>query len=90
MQNTLSFFQNLNISRDEFQSIKDGLDCMDLKEATRCVELLVLYGYPKTEIRDLILVNPQILLYSPTLLEEKLKTLGDDIEDKLKNDPFLI
>ena len=90
MQNTLSFFQNLNISRDEFQSIKDGLDCMDLKEATRCVELLVLYEYPKAEIRDLILVNPQILLYSPTLLEEKLKTLGDDIEDKLKNDPFLI
>lgn len=90
MQGKLKFFQNLNINQEEYHNIKDGLDCMDVSEATKCIELLVLYGYPKSELRDLILINPQILLYSPAILETNLKNLGADIEEKLKNNPFLI
>ncbi len=90
MQNILSFFQELNVTRNEYLDIKDGLDCMDTLEATECINLLCKYGYPKNEIRDLILVNPQILLYSPATLGSKLEELGDDIENKLKDDPFLI
>ena len=90
MQNILAFFQELNITHNEYIDIKDNLDCMDLKEAIKCVELLCKNGYPKSEIRDLILVNPQILLYSPAVLEIKLKQLGSDIEDILQDNPFSI
>ena len=67
-----------------------GLNIVDLKKAEDCIYYLIKYGYPQDDIGLLLAVNPSILMYEPKQLEKKLKTLGDDIEDVLKNDPFAI
>lgn len=54
------------------------------------LELVIKYGYPSRDIGLLMQVNPSFLLLSEKTLECKLVALGEDVEAKLKENPFLI
>ena len=54
------------------------------------IEVLCQYGFPIEDVDMLIFSNPAILLTSPEDLSEDLASLGDNVEEILKEDPFAI
>ncbi|MBO4569876.1 MAG: hypothetical protein J5689_01505 [Clostridia bacterium] len=70
-------------------TICPGLEFLDIVKAKDCLIALVKMGYPKEDLGLLIAANPSVLLFNPTDLEVKLKSLGD-VSETLKADPFII
>lgn len=66
------------------------LEIIDGERAIECAKTVVDAGYPKIDIDGLIFSNPGFLANDPDSLKEKLKKLGEQVEEKLKADPFLI
>lgn len=54
------------------------------------INVLCEYGFPIEDVDMLIYSNPAILLTSPEDLSEDLASLGENVEEILKNDPFAI
>ena len=67
-----------------------GLNIVDKEKAAECLNVLVKNGYPKEDVGLLIVANPGILMYEPVALGKKLASLGGDIEEILKDNPFAI
>ena len=67
-----------------------GLDIVDYSKARNCVIALIERGYPSDDVGLLLAVNPAILLYNPKTLATKLADINGNIEEVLKNDPFII
>lgn len=69
------------------------LEDLELSDALVNLNLVVEYGYPADEISYLISVNPSFLCRNSQDLRDDLISLANsitDIEEALKNDPFLI
>ena len=66
-----------------------GLDIVDTDKAFECVLILVDAGYPKEDLKYLLALNPSIMLYNPADLKEIVEKF-EDIEETLKNDPYVI
>lgn len=54
------------------------------------IALVVNKGYPQDDIDSLIYANPSFLVSLPETLAINLNNISGDIEEQLKNDPFLI
>ena len=54
------------------------------------IDVLCEYGFPIEDVDMLIFSNPAILLTSPEDLSEDLASLGSNVEEILKEDPFAI
>ena len=67
-----------------------GLDEISSEDALQNINLVVQAGYPEEDIGTLIALNPNFLFYDYKQLAKTLFTLGDDIEETLKNEPFLL
>ena len=70
-------------SYPEFNSV-------EYKKVIENAKIVVDYGFPVEELDYLILVNPGFLLSNTDVLEQILIELGDNIAEKLKNNPLLI
>ncbi|MCQ2382456.1 MAG: hypothetical protein MJ060_01255 [Clostridia bacterium] len=66
------------------------LDEISSEDALQNINLVVQAGYPEEDIGTLIALNPNFLFYDYKQLAKTLSTLGDDIEETLKNEPFLL
>lgn len=75
---------------DELVEFCPKLDFADTKRISTNISLLVTRGYPECDLKELFLINPQILVYDNKKLLQKLINLGDDIEDKIKSNPKII
>lgn len=83
----------LDMSQEEIDNCYTfcpGLDIVDPDKVVENINLLIHHGYPQDDVGILLSVNPGIMMYEPSDLDKKLSSLGPDIEEVLKNDPFAI
>lgn len=74
----------------ELVSQVPGLEIISFERAIKNINAVVDKGYPKEDIDFLISANPGFLCNDVNYLNQILDSLGEDIEEKLKEDPFLI
>ncbi|MCQ2382090.1 MAG: hypothetical protein MJ054_02180 [Clostridia bacterium] len=92
-ENLYKYFTKVGFTDDEIEFLCIGypeLETLSAKQAFTNISILVQAGYPEDDIQTLIAMNPGFLLNEPAELAQKILTLGDDIEESLKNDPSLI
>lgn len=91
-----NLLNNLNFSNDEIEnlvSIAPVLDTISIECATTNLNLLVAYNYPADDLSYLIAMNPGFLCRDAIELRNDLEQISidyDNVEEALKNDPFLI
>ena len=89
----LNYFKDLGLTPDDVKLILESapeiLDMTD-DEIIKNIELVIDYGYPRNDIGTLVQVNPSFIISSYELLDDLLRAIGDDLEEKLKDNPFLI
>jgi hypothetical protein len=89
----ITIFNEFGIMGDEIENLIQlcpGLQIVDASKVYKCINILINAGFPKDDVSSLIYINPSFMMYQPVDLDEKLKSIGGDIEEKLKNDPFII
>ena len=88
----LEYLRKLKLSISEVDSVcenfPDVLE-MNLSEIEEKIELVISLGYPREDISSLVAVNPTFLSSSVNDLRETLMAL-DDVEEALKENPFII
>lgn len=91
-----NFLLKLDLTEDEIKSIEEiapMFEVTTLKEFIDDMMLLIEYGYPEEDISSLLLANPNIFVLSAESLRkelDKIKEKNGDVEEALKEDPFLI
>lgn len=75
---------------DDLVQLCPGLQIVDASKARQCIISVIKAGYPEYDISSLIYENPSFMMYEPNVLVSKLKSIGGDIERKLKDNPFII
>ena len=87
------YLKELGLSVDEVESVLNGdaglNACLD-NDIIANIELVISFGYPRSDMDVLILANPSFLLSSRETLEASLKAIKGDIEEALKENPYLI
>ncbi len=76
-----------------FEEILDmcpGLDIVDTEKVLKNLTILVNFGYPKTDIGTLIILNPKFLVYNPKIFIQKLSMISGNIEEEIKKNPYII
>ncbi len=92
----VDYLLSLDLTKSEVKSLANVaplFEYLTLDELLEHENLLIKYGYPKVDIPALILVNPNLFVMESSFLEEALKKIKKqtgDIEDALKNDPYII
>lgn len=89
----VEFLKGIDFTKDEIDllvNICPELEIIDGDRAIESANVLVACGYPQDDIETLIRVNPNVLIYDPKDLQQKLINLGGDIEEIIKKDPFII
>ena len=81
-------FENEDI--ENLLNICPALADIDFDFAFKNIYSVVQKGYPIEEIDSIIAVNPAFLTADNKTLEKDLKAISGNIEEALKNDPFLI
>lgn len=69
------------------------LDYTSLQEFKQNACVLIEFGYPKEDLIELLMINPNIFASDAQALQKELALLKHkfgDIEDALKNNPFCI
>lgn len=81
----------LDASEVEFLLTDNALleSCTD-EDIIANINLVISYGYPKADMATLLMVNPHFLLLSKETLEASLKAIDGDVEEALKENPYLI
>lgn len=93
MNNVYNILTSYGLSNEEIDEIIDfcpALDIVDAERILKNIAILEQFGYPSEDMDTYILTNPKFLIYAPQELIKKLSSLGGDIEEKLKNNPYLI
>jgi len=96
MEQAISFLKRFRFDDSEIQSIFNICDMIQHTKVDEMVDncnLLVKFGFPKTELDFLIKSNPQFLVLDAKSLERNLKDLvknGEDLEELLLSNPYLI
>ena len=67
-----------------------GLLCRDFDTIVKCVATVTAYGFPKSEIPELIMLNPNFLLNNPQTIAKNLSLIKNDIEYTLLTNPYII
>ena len=89
----VELLKSFNMNKEDIDTcflVCPELNSTDYKNAFLNTELLDIYGYPEYEVGTLLLLNPQILTIDPKELNKKLKSLGDNVEFMIKNNPFFV
>ena len=89
----IKFLNSLSIDNEEIEGLIKlcpGLEIIDTERAITNVKLLVKAGYPLSDVSSIIYINPGFLTNDPTELSKTLIAIGDDLENKLNENPFLI
>lgn len=92
----IKFIKKYGISEleiDDMLNIAPMLEVQSFEDFMANCTLLVKYGYPKIDLDVLLLSNPNIFAISKKDLEAELKELKSkygDIEEILKENPFII
>ncbi len=87
------FLRDLDFTEEDISelcSFTPGLEIISFERAEKNIKAVVSSGFPKEDIDGLIFSNPGFLCNDPDYLKEKLKTLGKNVEEALKNDPMQI
>lgn len=87
------YLMSLGIEAEDIDTLREsvpGLDIIGFERAKKNISLVEEFGYPSEDISSLIYANPGFLCNDPKVLKEKLILLGENIETKLNDDPFLI
>ena len=87
-----NFLRAHGFDDDDVQFLVDG--CHELEQvfaetALKNISIVLRAGYPEDDIGMLIGANPNFLLGSPEHIEQILSNL-ENVEETLKNDPYLI
>jgi len=88
----VDYLLNLGVTEDDIENIlkSNNFELVEFKQIRECINLLIVYGYPKEDVSTLLSVNPYIMFYNPTNLEKLLIGLSPNLEEKLKENPYLI
>ena len=92
----VNYLINLELEPIEIKSlvnIAPLFEDLTLEEFLDSENLLIKYGYPKEDISALLLANPSIFTIDSYFLEDELKKIKKqtgDVEEALKNDPYII
>jgi len=96
MENIKDLLKSLDVTEEDYMELLQicpGLEIADNDKMMACVDVVVKYGYPKEDLDSLILINPSFLMWEPKDLENRIKhimLICDNLEDKLKEDPYII
>lgn len=91
-----NFFKELKFDDGEIETLVEQspvLEELSVDEASENLNILISFGYPVDDLTYIIAMNPGFLCRNSEELKNDLKKLAseyDDIEQVLKNDPFLI
>ena len=92
MDNIIKYLQSLGLVPVEIINTiltEQGLKVIDEKQAMQNVELVIKLGYPREDISTLISINPSFLVRTKKTILDALEGI-DDVEEALKENPFLI
>lgn len=94
MDNNLCLYlKSLDLQDEDIEVLLSqcpNLDFIDGNNALLCVDIIIQAGYPKEDIDSLICINPKILTYNPEELIKTLSSFSGNIEQILKDNPFII
>ena len=91
--NLMNILSKYGITEEDYEEIITlcpSLKIIDAERAIKNISLLEQFGFPSFDIDSLILTNPNFLLNDPKHLAEILTKLNGNMEEKLKENPFLI
>jgi len=91
--NLINLLKSLDLNDDDINDLLitcPGLEIADANRVQKNLSLVVSFGYPQLDLSTLILTNPTFLVSNPQSLEKKLMLIEGNVENKLKNNPFLI
>ena len=86
----LSKYGITNEDYEELLTICPSLEIVDDERVLKNLSLVEQFGFPCFDMDSLILTNPDFLLNDPNELAKSLIKIGDNLETKLKENPFLI
>jgi len=92
-QNNLNFLLEYNLQPEDIDQIcteYPGIIIADTQRIIKNINLLIQFGYPKLDLDSIIMINPKFLLSDHEDLIKKLIAIGENVEEKLKENPFLI
>ena len=79
-----------DVELNEMISFCPKLEIADAKRISMNISILVEFGYPEADLKELFLVNPKILVYNNKTLYKKLIDLGKNVENILKSNPNIL
>ncbi|MBR4270754.1 MAG: hypothetical protein IKQ31_03675 [Clostridia bacterium] len=86
-------FSKLGMTKEQIDECFEycpGLDVVDDMRVKDNLTLLTKYGFPKEDLGALIMENTNFLFSNPFDLEQKLISLGPDVEEKIKDNPYIL
>ena len=86
----LSYLGILPEAIDELYGICSQIFSYEEEKIINNIALVVSLGYPKEDIGELLIANPNFVFSDYEELKQSLLNLGEDIEIKLKQNPLLI
>ena len=91
--NLIMFLSYLGVSPeiiDDLYGVCPQMFSYEEEKVVNNIALTLSLGYPKEDVGELLLANPNFVFSDYDVLKEKLQNLGDNIEIELKMNPFLI
>ena len=67
-----------------------GLLVKNINSIAKSIATVTAFGFPKTELPELIMLNPNFLLNDPDCIAKTLSQVSDDIETYLLKNPYII
>ena len=92
-QDLVLYLKSLDFSEEDIEFLTEktpALITTPYECAMDNIMQVVSKGFPMEDIDMLIFANPNFLTISPEELSESLAKISGDIEEQLKNNPFLI
>ena len=89
----LSFFRYLDLSPevvDELCRICPRMFEYDADNIVNNISLVISSGYPKADIGELLLINPNFVFNDYNYLKQILNSIEGNVETELNQNPFLI
>jgi len=88
-----NFLHKIGLDDEDIKFIMSSYPELDTYPSSKILgnaKLVVDYGYPIEDLEFLVLINPGFLISNTETLEEILISLGSEVANALKTDPFII
>ena len=90
LEKFLNFLEFDKDEIDELIKVCPGLKIKNNETVIKCVTTLTAYGFPRSELKNLILLNPHFLLGNPEHINRVLNSINGDIVKILFENPHII